>query len=195
MILLRHGESRFNLAFGRTRIDPGIPDAPLTETGQAQALAAAAELSELGLTRILCSPYTRALQTASIVAGILELPISVLALVGEQAALSCDIGTPCSELALAWPHLDMSHIPERWWPELGEPEEHLRLRAAEFRALMAAAPERDSSLVVSHWGFIRALTGREVHNCAILRYEWEGKEAESERRMGDARLSGAADPC
>jgi glucosyl-3-phosphoglycerate phosphatase len=195
MILLRHGESRFNVAFGLTRVDPRIPDAPLTATGQAQALAAAAELSELGLRRIICSPYTRALQTASVVSGILELPISVLPLVGERAALSCDIGTPRSELAFAWPHLDMSHIPERWWPELEEPEENLRCRAAEFRALMAGDPDRDGTLVVSHWGFIRALTGREVHNCAILRYQWEEMRDGPEGRTGDARLSGAADPC
>lgn len=195
MILLRHGESRFNVAFGRTRVDPRIPDAPLTEAGQAQALAAASELAGMGLERILCSPYTRALQTASIVSRILGLPVSVLPLIGERAALSCDIGTPRSELALAWPHLDMSHIPETWWPELEEPEEGVRRRAEEFRALMAEDPRRAATLVVSHWGFIRALTGQEVHNCAIVKYEWEdgrnGREGETE----DARLSSTADPC
>ncbi|WP_431268207.1 hypothetical protein [Dankookia sp. P2] len=37
VILLRHGQSAFNLHFGATGQDPGIPDAPLTPLGQAQA--------------------------------------------------------------------------------------------------------------------------------------------------------------
>ncbi|HEV7369429.1 histidine phosphatase family protein [Arenibaculum sp.] len=178
MILLRHGQSHFNAAFNRTRIDPEIPDAPLTETGQAQALAAASRLAGRGLRRIVSSPYTRALQTASIVAEMLELPITIDPLVGERAALSCDIGTPTRELALAWPALDLSHLPERWWPELEEPETALRVRAEEFRTLMAGTDDRHAVLVVSHWGFIRALTGREVTNCEIVAYDWTAHDGD-----------------
>ena len=172
MILVRHGESRFNEAFHRTRVDPGIPDAPLTERGTRQALAAATELAGRDLRRIVSSPYTRALQTASIIAEVLDLSIEVDPLVGERAALSCDIGTPAAGLAADWPHLDLTRLPERWWPELEEPEASLHRRAAEFRARMAAIPDRDRLLVVSHWGFIHALTGREVHNCAVVHYSW-----------------------
>jgi broad specificity phosphatase PhoE len=174
MILLRHGQSRFNAVFNLTRIDPEIPDAPLTETGQAQALAAASRLAGRGLRRIVSSPYTRALQTASIVAELLELPITVDPLVGERAALSCDIGTPARELVLAWPGLDLSHLPERWWPELEESEAALQARAETFRARMAGIEDRHAVLVVSHWGFIRALTGREAANCEIVAYDWGG---------------------
>src|SRR5689334_4048712 len=65
MILLRHGQSEFNLHYNATGIDPGIPDAPLTELGHRQANAAATSLAGEDIRRIICSPYTRALQTAT----------------------------------------------------------------------------------------------------------------------------------
>ena len=64
MFLLRHGQSYFNLLFTPTRVDPGIEDPELTVLGIAQAHAAAAQLAEVSLTRIIISPYLRALQTA-----------------------------------------------------------------------------------------------------------------------------------
>ena len=41
LVLLRHGQSEFNVHFAKTRIDPGIEDPALTEIGRAQARAAA----------------------------------------------------------------------------------------------------------------------------------------------------------
>ena len=64
MLLLRHGQSYFNLHFNKTRVDPGIEDPELTDLGFAQAHAAAARLAQQKLTRIIISPYMRALQTA-----------------------------------------------------------------------------------------------------------------------------------
>ena len=64
MFLLRHGQSYFNLHYTETRVDPGIEDPELTPLGRAQAEAAAAVLAEKRLTRIIVSPYMRALQTA-----------------------------------------------------------------------------------------------------------------------------------
>ena len=83
MFLIRHGQSEFNVAFAQTRTDPGIVDPGLTELGRIQALAAASLLSERGLVRLIASPYTRALQTASIIAEVLELPIEVQPVLGR----------------------------------------------------------------------------------------------------------------
>ena len=44
MILLRHGQTVFNLHFSKTRIDPGVPDPPLTPLGETQAREAAERL-------------------------------------------------------------------------------------------------------------------------------------------------------
>lgn len=164
MILLRHGQSEFNAAFTATRRDPGIPDPRLTALGQAQAEEAATALAEEGLRRIITSPYTRALQTAAPIARRLGIPIHVMPTVRERYAFSCDIGSPRTELALAWPGIDFSHIEEVWWPVIEEPDHQVEARAALFRAEMAALPDWRDTLVVSHWGFILAMTGERAMN-------------------------------
>lgn len=169
MILLRHGQSEFNLHFGATRRDPGIVDARLTELGHAQAEEAARQLVGQPIARIITSPYTRALQTVAPVAALLRLPIVINPIVRERYAFACDIGTPRTELERAWPQLDFSGIDEIWWPAIEEPADSIRARAALFRAEMAALPDWSDTLVVSHWGFILSLTGESVMNGQTLR--------------------------
>src|SRR5690242_6893496 len=91
MILLRHGQSEFNLHFTATRRDPGIVDPRLTPLGHEQAAAAAEVLKEERITRIVVSPYTRALQTAAPVAAALGVPVTVDPIVRERYAFACDI--------------------------------------------------------------------------------------------------------
>jgi glucosyl-3-phosphoglycerate phosphatase len=169
MILLRHGQSEFNLHFGATRRDPGIRDPRLTPLGHQQAEAAAEALAGEWIRRILASPYTRALQTAAPIARRLNLPVTVTPTVRERYAFSCDIGSPVTELALGFPHLDLAHIEEVWWPAAEEPAEQVEARAALFRAEMAALPDWQHTLVVSHWGFILCVTGQSVMNGQWLR--------------------------
>ena len=164
MILLRHGQSEFNLRFTATKRDPGIPDPMLTPLGQAQAEEAAEALADEGLRRIIASPYTRALQTAAPLARRLGIPVHVVPTVRERYAFSCDIGSPCSQLALAWPEVDFRHVDEVWWPAIEEPDHQVEARAALFRAEMAALPDWRDTLVVSHWGFILAMTGERLMN-------------------------------
>lgn len=164
MILLRHGQSAFNLALAETGRDPGIPDAPLTPLGHRQAEAAAMALADEDIRRVLCSPYTRALQTAAPVARRLGLPVTVTTSVAERCSASCDIGSPRTALALSWPQLDFAAVEEVWWPAMEEPHERFEARCALFRAEMAVQPDRAHTLVVCHWGVIRALTGRNVGN-------------------------------
>jgi hypothetical protein len=45
------------------------------------------------------------------------------------------------------------------------------LRADNFRALMAARDDAKSTLLVSHWAFILALTGKSLSNGDILEYD------------------------
>ncbi len=169
MILLRHGQSEFNLAFTQTRRDPGIVDPALTPLGHDQAQAATAALAGMGIKRILASPYTRALQTAQPVAAALGLPILIHPMVRERYAFSCDIGSPVSRLAQSWPEHDFSGVDEVWWPQAEEGAEGVIRRAATFRAEMAADPIWADTLVVSHWGFILSLTGRSLENGQWLR--------------------------
>ena len=61
MMLVRHGQSHFNVHFGATREDPGIVDPGLTEEGVEQAKRAGESLFALDIRRIVTSPYSRTL--------------------------------------------------------------------------------------------------------------------------------------
>ncbi len=174
MILLRHGQSEFNLHFTATRRDPGIIDARLTELGHIQATEAAWQLAGQRISRVISSPYTRALQTAAPIARALGVKVLVNTIVRERYAFACDVGTPRTELQRAWPEHDFSTIDEVWWPAIEEPAASVIDRAGLFRAEMAALPDWSDTLVVSHWGFILSLTGTSVMNGRWLRCDPAG---------------------
>lgn len=169
MILLRHGQSEFNLHFSATRRDPGIVDPRLTDLGHQQVEEAAQQLAGQGIERIIVSPYTRALQTARPVAAALGIPVTIDPIVRERFAFACDIGSPRATLERDWPAHDFSRVEEIWWPREEEPEESIVGRAARFRAALADRHDWSGTLVVSHWGFILSLTGQSVANGQWLR--------------------------
>lgn len=190
MIVLRHCQSEFNLHFSLTRRDPGLVDPGLTAEGLAQAEAAATALCGHRITRIVSSPYRRALQTAAPLAARLGVGITVTSLVRERYAFACDIGSPRLLLQRDWPGIDFSALDGDWWhdvtagPEGGPPEEgppekgpvvesenSVIERAGRFRAAMAGAPDHEDTVVVSHWGFLLALTGRSLENGGWLRVD------------------------
>jgi glucosyl-3-phosphoglycerate phosphatase len=171
MFLLRHGQSFFNLQFTPTRIDPGIEDPELTELGQAQAQAAAAQLAHVSLTRIIISPYMRALQTAEPFLKTHRASVDIMHEVRERAAFVCDVGSHPKILAARFPHHDFQHLHSPWWSAPVETLEATTLRADEFRALMAARADAATTLLVSHWAFILALTGTSLSNGDILEYD------------------------
>jgi glucosyl-3-phosphoglycerate phosphatase len=171
MFLLRHGQSYFNLHFTPTRIDPGIEDPELTDLGVAQAHAAAAQLAEVSLTRIIISPYTRALQTAQPILEFHQASVDIMHEVRERAAFICDVGSPPELLAARFPHHDFKHLPSLWWSKPVETREATTLRADNFRAFMARRDDAKTTLLVSHWAFILALTGESLSNGDILEYD------------------------
>lgn len=168
MILIRHGQSEWNVPFGAWRIDSGIPDPKLTEIGREQARLAAARLSERGAVRLISSPYRRTLETAEIIAAILNLDIEVEPLVRERCAFSCDQGSSPKSLADRWPGIDFSGIGEVWWGGGIESADGIDRRCRQFHELSAGWHDRPAVAVVSHWGFIKAATGRMVENAEIV---------------------------
>jgi broad specificity phosphatase PhoE len=171
MFLLRHGQSYFNLHFSETHVDPGIEDPELTPLGIEQARAAARRLAGTALTQIIVSPYTRALQTAQPFIDTHGAPVCVMHEVREQAAYACDVGTDPRQLAIRFPHHEFRHLPSRWWHDGVESSEQTAGRAAAFRTWMASRADRASTLLVSHWAFILALTGIALENGQILEYD------------------------
>jgi len=173
MLLIRHGQSHFNKHFSKSRIDPGIVDPRLTAEGRRQIETAAEGLLGEGhrVTRLISSPYWRALETAEIFAKALDLEIEVELLVAERAFFVCDIGSPRRELESRFRRARFGTLPEVWWPHPDESERELMARCRNFRLKAAKSADWPETLVVSHWGFIRGLTGRSVENAALLRHD------------------------
>jgi len=170
VILIRHGQTEFNRVFSATRRDPGIRDPDLTDYGRHQAQAVARALRPLRPGRLISSPYTRALETAGIIADQLGLPITVEALIAERFCFTCDIGSPLAELRARWPSVGFDHLDDPWWPKTEEMEEVIWRRSQIFRQRISAEAWLEAA-VVTHWGFIRALTGLTVPNGAVLRID------------------------
>jgi broad specificity phosphatase PhoE len=181
MILVRHGESEFNVVFSRTRVDPGIRDPELTPNGRRQAAQAATALAGYGIDQVVTSPYTRALQTAEIVAEILGVAVEVEPLVRERGFFACDIGTAASDLTQAWPQHDFGHLDEIWWQE-DETEASVADRCRRFHECVVDHRHWPRLAVVAHWGFIRALTGLELGNGEFVTH-------------GHGPVAQPADPC
>jgi broad specificity phosphatase PhoE len=171
MYLLRHGQSYFNLHFTPTRVDPGIEDPELTELGRAQAEAAALRMADVRLTQIIISPYMRALQTAQPMLRFHRVPVEITHEVRERAAFTCDVGSSPELLAARFPHHDFKHLPSAWWSKPVETLEATAIRADNFRALMATRDDARTTLLVSHWAFILALTGKSLTNGELLEYD------------------------
>lgn len=171
MILLRHGQTIFNVIYGETRKDPGVRDPRLTETGRAQAARAAEALRGEIVRRLITSPYWRALETAEIVATALDLPVTVDARVRERAAFACDIGTVRSKLAERWKAFGFDHIDHVWWHEEEEIEADFTMRCHRFRHDMAGVGDWAETAIVTHWGVIRSLTGQRIGNGEMIRLD------------------------
>jgi len=173
MLLIRHGQSHFNKHFAKTRVDPGIVDPRLTDEGRQQIRTAAERLAAAGqrVTRLLSSPYWRALETAEILAEALDLTTEVEPLVSERAFFVCDIGSPRSELETRFPAVDFRDLAEEWWRYPDESEAELMRRCLDFRNKAVRHPAWPETLVVSHWGFIRGLTDHSVENAALVHHD------------------------
>jgi broad specificity phosphatase PhoE len=83
----------------------------------------------------------------------------------------CDVGSHPDLLALNFPQHDFAHLPPRWWHDRRETTQETIDRANAFRMRMAARDDDATTVLISHWGFILALTGISVGNGEILEYD------------------------
>jgi len=197
---IRHAQSKFNAVFDALKPDPMIFDAELSELGHHQATRTGEAISKLNITKIIVSPFTRTLQTASLIFGDRRL-FQINAMVREQLSNSCDIGTHPEKLGEIYSHLDFSHLDDCWWHQ-GEPDhrgfateshEVLLERVGKFitclqedRSLLhdnhesASDDQSERSIaIVSHGNFIKAATGVQPDNCEIVRFNPFNREAQS----------------
>ena len=158
--LLRHGEADYQPV--RQRQWPGsMADlAPLSPRGSRQAAAAAENLAGVGATRLVSSPFTRAVQTAAAVACRTGLTIGV----------EFDLHEWLPDDAFGWQtHAEVLEFVADFdrnggeWPpgqrRSWEPLSLVRLRAIEALRRSLAGMSGSALIAVSHEMVIRALTG------------------------------------
>jgi ribonuclease H / adenosylcobalamin/alpha-ribazole phosphatase len=152
-LLLRHGQTPMSVE----KRYAGRSDVPLTETGLAQAAAAAKRLASAGIGVIVASPLQRTVQTAEAVAAVTGLPVTT-----DAGFRETDFG--------AWDGLTFAEVRERWpsemtaWladPAVAPPggesfaEVSERVTAALHRVVAGQAGKR--ILIVSHVTPIKTL--------------------------------------
>ena len=161
LLLVRHGESEGN----RDRTFTQNPEVPLTDVGRQQARAAAHRLvARYRPSRIVASPFTRARQTAEIIAEVFGLTVEFEAAFREQS-FGVFAGQPYDALLSDAAY----HEGPRWnWrPQGGESliDVYERVVPA-FDRVTQAAPGEDV-VIVSHGGVMLTL-------CAYVNGSWEG---------------------
>jgi broad specificity phosphatase PhoE len=182
---IRHAQSEFNAVFDALKPDPMIFDAELSNLGRQQATKTQQIIHNLNISRVIVSPFTRTLQTASLIFGE-NYPFEINALVREQLTNSCDVGSHPEKLGSKYPNLDFSHLPDCWWHDEEkdhrgisiEPVHVLQQRADSFIAYLQTA-QTHSTAIVSHGNFIRATTGIQPENCEIIRFDPASRTAAS----------------
>lgn len=154
--LLRHGQSVWNeegLAQGQTEAAPG-----LTERGRRQALAAATELEDAGISVVLSSDLLRAEETARIVADHLGVEMRLEPRLRERA-LGVAEGRPARELT--GPHggggVERGRVVDAdARPRGGESIRQLVHRVSWYLDDLLRDGTSDRLLLVTHGGVVRA---------------------------------------
>jgi broad specificity phosphatase PhoE len=161
LILVRHGESEGN----RDRTFTQNADVALTPVGREQARAAAHRMvPRYGPSRIVASPYTRARQTAEIIADVLGLSIELDAAFREQS-FGVFAGQPYDALLSDAAYHDGPRW--NWRPEGGESLNDVYERVVPALDRVARAAAGQDVVIVSHGGVMLTM-------CAYVTGSWEG---------------------
>ena len=178
MFIVRHGESQFNHAFKKNRRDPGIIDPELTTLGIQQIENTARFFYNKSIKKCISSPYRRAIQTTMELFDLKNTRLVISHLVGEQFGFSCDVGSPRSQLEQKWPLIDFGDLREHWWPREPESQTDVKQRADEFfERNYTLFNTTEDLVIVTHWGFIKSLTGLSVENGSIVEYSQDGSNS------------------
>lgn len=147
LTLLRHGETIAN----RDKLVLGRSCVPLTELGVLQADKAAHRVSQLSISAIYCSPYQRAIQTASYVTqetGLTAIPIQGLREMdsGEMEGIKMD------EMQIKYPdYIEKWNInPSNTRPPGGDTMAEVHQRAWDSVLHLSRAHINDHVLAVTH---------------------------------------------
>lgn len=103
LLLIRHGETDWN----KNKTFRGIYDVPLNENGRSQANLLRAVLKDLDIRAIYSSPLKRAVETAKIACGNLNIEINI-----EEGLIDFNYGD--------WTGIDEETVSQRWPEEYNQ---------------------------------------------------------------------------
>lgn len=204
IIIIRHGTTEMNEVLSKTSwgskgfVDANLWDTRLSRRGieDAQSLnkkvlqkdSDVGDFSRIDL--LICSPLTRALQTAEIglKGDIIRKDIAKIVhpLCRERLYLSSDVGRTKTALRDDYPNWNYDYLPETdWWYCHPKDEEYIEWRPEgkypcegeiesyfidRIKKLKKFLNERDEQCiaVVCHWGVARALTGKSLSKILSL---------------------------
>lgn len=180
-IFVRHGEAEHNVAAHgpegeRAYENPAYKDAPLTAAGVEQARRTAEALKDFTILDIWSSPLTRAIQTADEIfeetsAQELWLHDNLLEVLGGGHICNCRL--EARDLRVKFPLCKLNHLsefPPLWLDREGHTSVYSRMKMLilYLANLYKDAPENSYVCLVSHWGAIRALTGKPLKNAEFI---------------------------
>lgn len=168
IFVMRHGQSIYNnISRQLKELTPaGLYDTNLSIAGTAEVSEVRHVIKSLHIDCIVCSPLQRAIQTSLLLN--VNVPIHITHLCRERISCDGDYGSDKELLTKLYPTLDFSNLPEHtWWLE--ETTEQLQQRCVEFMNYIKHMNHK-RILIVSHYGFLLKLTGRELKNCDLLPY-------------------------
>lgn len=180
-IFVRHGQAKHNVAAHGPEGDAAYTneaykDAPLTETGIIQARETGEALSAYKIIDIWSSPLTRCIQTSlelfeETSAQGIYLHDSLLEVLGGGHV--CNYRKTKQELKTLYPLCHMENLPD--YPPMWvhrENEFSVTNRMMGMCLLLAEiykdSPPDSYLVVTSHWGAIRALTGKALNNAEYV---------------------------
>ncbi|MBE1489506.1 histidine phosphatase family protein [Plantactinospora soyae] len=163
-LLMRHGETNWPLV--NVRRLPGHANdlAPLTSAGVEEVRRRCGELRGIPLRYVVSSPMTRAVQSAAIAAGCLNLPLHV----------ELDLHEWVPDLTFNW--TDPSQVDRpltALWAGIepvdfdGPPYESRHDLAARIRQVLGRHAGDDPVLVLTHAVAIWSVTGRRLDTAAV----------------------------
>lgn len=136
------------------------PDAPLTAEGEAQALHLADRLADHGVTRIVSSPWVRAVATARPLAQRLRLEVETDARLTERVLSSTDLYDWQTPLAQSF--ADPEYV-------LSGGESGRTARARVLAALTDARDPNGLTAIVTHGNLLALALGLDYAGWAALR--------------------------
>lgn len=172
--LTRHGQTNLNKA----KLMQGLTDEPLNETGRNQAGLAHEKVKDIKFDAVFASPLDRAIETASIIAGIPRNQV-----ITDKRIIEVDFGKyekksyfklgPAMTLYWALPEVFPC-------PESVENISSMVKRSEDFLSELTTK-DYENVLIVCHGGIIRALCG--VLENRRNRIKWRPKPKNTEIRV------------